>query len=347
MEDSAKKTIQVCCFLIMAAGAISVPVFGAPAPTQKRRNSVDPNLLREMHEGCQKGSIDPQKLIVRLQSLPELLDRLFPNTDRNDLIHYHACLSFVPDQSKSCQFFQGHFASYRHECQDLAAYAAFVMSTFRQGNRAEACQKFLEGDPIRQEDKPRFCEILAAALKSGQGKLFCERIKAAGIIPAKDSDECQSFQPWLAGSPNLCENLPEPRREDCRVRGALLTALRSGDPNACAASPFCGVLTSRKARACEPYLAKVTKSFCDRVATVMVKDQEARSREAAEEAQRKVQLMEAERRRAKMEKKQRKQFKKGEHMHAVPPEVEKRMREIESGAGSIAPSPSNVQPQKP
>mgnify|MGYP001608614424 CR=1 FL=1 len=179
---------------------------------------------------------------------------------------------------------------------------------------------------------------------------------------------CSPDMSFIDGRPDRCGDGWD--SVECRELAGLVAALRSKEPKDCAASPFCKVLSSRDVRACEPYLKQANKACCDGISslTAKLKQRElVREAEAAKKQEqrsfkkgepmleisptvlkRMKEIEEAsvptaarqkqleQERQADIEKplardaKEKRIFKKGEPMENIPPDVQKRMKEIEA-----------------
>lgn len=178
----------------------------------------------------------------------------------------------------------------------------------------------------------RRCELFLSVIREKQGSAaFCKRARALGIADAHYG--CAPSDQFLDADPNRC--LKGEGASECREMASLLRALRSGDPKECALSPFCRVLASHDARDCDSYLAKANKEFCDAIASEFAQLRKAAAENARFEREKEEQRqrLELEKKRqadareaAELARKSKKNFKKGEPMQAVPPDVEKRLK---------------------
>jgi hypothetical protein len=281
---------------------------------------------------CQKGSLDLQKRLEMSAALG------FGASD--DDVLYGSCMSATSPQS--CDNIPGARggAGNASDCFYLKDFMATAWATIKQ-NDPSACMKFMHASYTKDEivSAEKFfamCGMLAPALRSGQVDNFGAQAVAKGFIAKSELASFINRNIDLRGQPELCDSGPNaktsPReRAFCRARAALLGALRSGKPEACAASPLCNALTSHKAQACAPYLAAANKSFCGKVADMKTAREAALKKEAAELVLRRHIEAEKARRAEELQKKKapKPQFHHGQKMQTIPPDVKQRMDEIE------------------
>ena len=198
------------------------------------------------------------------------------------------------------------------QAQRLAGNAAGIGDALSGGDDATGKRcRLLSGhgaqSALSATDRQR-CDLLVSVLRQKQGgDALCRRARAQGIA---DRDfGCSPSLRFVDGRPESCgsEAGAEPRDSlmECRELAGLVAALRSQDPKQCSAAPFCSVLAQRDARACAEYLKRANRSFCERIGPSLA---QLRS----------------------LEKESLQGFKSGQPMQAIPPDVDKRMKEIEA-----------------
>jgi|GEM_PF-3467748 len=168
----------------------------------------------------------------------------------------------------------------------------------------------------------------------------------------------------------------------CRERAALVAALRSDQADACAASPLCSALSGRKTTGCASFARAASKTFCGQVAklnddetrkesaaqspdaqTLALQAKTAKEQEAAKEAalkkaaaemvQHKLIVEERKRREEALRQKKAppRQFRHGEKLQVIPPDVKKRMDEINKKSKAARPAqptaPETPEPKSP
>jgi len=289
-----------------AAGAVAAPEESPEGSREFARENA--SLLREVDEGCKKGSLDLGKLADRLERQPKTLRYLFAGRQAAGFVLYRACLGTLPGHDGSCDILEGIQESRWQQsassgnnlyCHDVVEFAAVVKAAFKKGDAVAACQSWLRQGPRPQDANVRNCEFLVSAMKGGGDESYCRQAQARGVITedlipqclkamkTKGSEricmvaeatgviqgklvlECRMVNAYLDGSPKACPPAVDSVSQgDCRERASFLAGMRSSDPKVCAASPFCAALTSGKPQACAPYLAAATKVFCGNRAAV-------------------------------------------------------------------------------
>jgi len=269
-------------------------------------------LLREVDDSCKKGTLDLGKLAERLERKPEALSYLFSGRNAPAFVLYRACLGMLPGHGDSCGMLKkldnprwqlSPSSGYYPTCSNLVDFGAVVKAAFKKGDAVAACRSWLAKGPRPENATERNCEFLVSAVKGGEDEGFCKRAESRGLITAelaplcvkalkaKSSEriclvaeatgvikgklvaECRIVNVYLDGNPEACPPAADSSSLGyCRERAALLAGMRSSDPKACAASPFCSALNSGKAQGCAPYLTAATKAFCDNRASMAAKE---------------------------------------------------------------------------
>ncbi|MCX5796728.1 MAG: hypothetical protein NTY77_14635 [Elusimicrobia bacterium] len=206
---------------------------------------------------------------------------MFSENDNNTL--YQGCMNSVSPQGCDQLAKDGPSGLRRADCLFLKDLAATAWATFKQ-NDASACARLMHF-PYDEEQGKRIpksnaalCEAFAPALKSGRAEILVEQ----GILPKSDPAALNNVT-FLRGQPELCAKAEPYERAVCRAEASLLRALRSGDPAACAASPLCKALASRREQDCAPYLAAANKSFCASIARLKAAEGSRFAKEKAAE----------------------------------------------------------------
>lgn len=309
-KTAGSRSSHLLLALILAPAFASPSAFGAQAPAEAPPAMVAKAEAHvEAYDSCQNGTLDLLGLREGTAAQAAKFRALAGVETQNFLVLHQACLGAVPELKGSCDQLGG-IQYGRRNCRDDVAYAGIVAGIVGQGDARAACEQFQPSPYAKapkkgdEEKRARKCDFLIAALRRGSSDV-CGEAKAAGIIKGEALTQCRERLIFFNGVPDQCAAAEKTTESVCREKAALLFGMRSKDSRACALSPWCRAVSTRKPEACDPYLVRANKLFCDEMAVLAVpmkKDKAARDEKIREIAA-----------------KQKKQFKKGAPMQIVDP----------------------------
>ncbi len=291
--------------------------------------------MEKLLEECRARSLDLEALIIREKERVGGFEAL-SEEEAALLETFLACRGVASGRREGCEVLKGLKGnledSYR-SCRERQAQALWLWSVWRQGDSVSACLEALAGPggPLKPQDLERFCRVSPPLIRQGSPQALCRELAASKALPGQAAQECLPGFAFLEGQ-EKCQGLQGiGLRHACRELALLVAALSAG--RSCP-SPLCAVLLNR-GQDCSSYLSQASQSFCARLAREVEplrarregqREREIGLRKEVESArQREAELkvrIRAEREREK------KQFKKGQPMEQVPPEVLDQMKRL-------------------
>ncbi|MBI5240701.1 MAG: hypothetical protein HY926_09530 [Elusimicrobia bacterium] len=252
----------------------------------------DEAVMADVNDRCKKGTLDFLDLVSHAKEYPAIMSTDIAS-HAGALELYFSCLGAMPNPEQDCEALRRLNAveSSIRSCKQTQFLNAVIWKVFRSNDAAPACQKLISSESfVPEKDAARFCALFLPALKGGASADLCAKVKAAGI-DLKPGTSCLAEMAFLSGVA-ACDSTPGINAADkrhCHDYVAFLDALRSGSPQACAASALCNAIANRKPQACAPFLSSVRQAFCAGLAARISKtasDKEAARKAAAAAAAR-------------------------------------------------------------
>ncbi|MBI5881816.1 MAG: hypothetical protein HZB91_01730 [Elusimicrobia bacterium] len=261
---------------LVLMGAVSFS-WGAPAGQEAPPpgSPFVPSEQQRAEEECGKGTADFRKYYGRFLGRP-FEDNLICAKEDSVTGSYYAyarslaCLDLAGDVKWSCGFLvpaKGKPAELWSRCQEARVFFLFSWAVLRGGDPKavfpQLLEDFLEGaaNGLPASGKEKLFQGFAKAVKTGDIQPLC----AESVVRRRETtlQGCLQWAGFFTGDPSRCSaGDPKLDRERCVEKAALLAALRSADPKACAALPWCDVLAKRQAAGCAPLIKEANSVFC-------------------------------------------------------------------------------------